>query len=308
MYTDNSQLRRRPRPTAVAAVGVLTAGALALAGCGGSSHSGSGGSSGSSGSGSGSGSAAKAPFTTVSKGQLTVAASATPPDFIVSPTGGITGIVPDILTKFAAKYGLKLKYQVYSFSAALTAVEGGHADVGGAIYYTVPRAKALTYTAPYAHDGSYMVLPSSSGYTGPSWLNGKTVGVAAGYAQVPYIQKALGGNHVLQFPNDQAGVEAVKTGRTAGYITGGEATYYIRGDKSLKSITFKAGQLDQPSSVTTQNDNMFTSCHNPKLAAAIDKQMSAMRANGQMKQIFAKYNQTNIMYTTNVVRKQLCGS
>jgi ABC-type amino acid transport substrate-binding protein len=60
--------------------------------------------------------------------------------------------------------------------------------------------------------------------------------------------------------------------------------------------------------VTTQTDNMFTSCKNPQLASAIDKQMATMRQNGQLKQIFAKYNQASIMFTTGLVRKSLCGS
>jgi polar amino acid transport system substrate-binding protein len=296
LFRPIGRLRR-----SVVVVGFAIITAVAIAACGGSS-------SGSGGSGGGGNASAKAPFKLVSPGTLTVAASATPPDFIVSPTGQVSGIVADILTRFADKYGLKTKYDIYSFSAALTAVEGGRADVGGAIYYTTQRAKALLYTSPYAHDGSYMVLPKSAGYTGPSWLQGKTVGVAAGYAQVPYIQKALGSDHVLQFSNDQTGVEAVKTGRTAAYVTGGEVTYYTRGDNSLKYVTFKTGQLDQPASVTTQTDNMFVKCGNTALANAIDNEMQTLRANGQMKQIFAKYNETSTYYAQKLVRKSLCAS
>ncbi|HEX5193796.1 MAG TPA: transporter substrate-binding domain-containing protein [Solirubrobacteraceae bacterium] len=293
---------RRGRVAVGVAIAIVAA--LVIAACGGSSS----GSDGGSGGGGSANANAKVPFKLVTPGTLTVAASATPPDFIVSATGGVSGIVPDILTRFADKYGLKTKYDIYSFSAALTAVEGGRADVGGAIYYTTQRAKALLYTSPYAHDGSYMVLPKSADYTGPSWLQGKTVGVAAGYAQVPYIQKALGSNHVLQFSNDQTGVEAVKTGRTVAYVTGGEVTYYTRGDSSLKYVTFKTGQLDQPASVTTQTDNMFVKCGNSALAKAIDDEMQTLRKNGQMKQIFAKYNESSTYYAQKLVRKSLCTS
>lgn len=246
-------------------------------------------------------------FKLAHKGTLTVAASATPPDFVISPTGKVTGIVATVLKTFAKAHHLKVTFDKYSFSGSLTAVESGRADITGAFYYTKTRAKAVFYTYPYTVDGSFLVYLNTTKYKKPSTFLGKTVGVAAGYAQVPYMQKYLGTSHVVQFTADPAGIEAVKTGRVAGFISGNTVLWYARTDKALKVVRLKPGTFDQPATVTNQSDNMMVSCHNVGLAKAVDATMKQMVKNGKLKKVIDKYGY-GITYTGRLVsHPNLCG-
>ncbi|HLH64768.1 MAG TPA: ABC transporter substrate-binding protein [Solirubrobacteraceae bacterium] len=247
-----------------------------------------------------------ASFHLVHPGTLTVAVNATPPDFVISPSGSVSGIVMSILHTFAAAHHLKVATQIYSFSGALTAVESGRADVTGAFYYTPTRAKAVRYARPYAVDGSYIAVQRSTPYTGPASMKGKSVGVAAGYAQVPYLQQYLGDSHVVQFASDPSGIEALKTGRVAGYVSANDLLYYARQDPSLKVIQLTAGTFDQPASVTDQTDNIFASCHNQALADAISATIEQMWKSGALKALLAKYGEA-ATFPPNETQPNLCG-
>lgn len=245
-------------------------------------------------------------FRLVTPGTLTVATSATPPSFIIKPDGTTSGIVPTMLKGFAKKHDLKIVFQNYSFSGMLTAVESGRADVGGAIYYTKQRAKALLYVQPYGRDGSFLVIKKSNAYSSPASLKGKKVAVAAGYAQVPYVVKALGDKNVIQVPNDQIGVEAVKTGRAYGYVTGGEVSWYAHGDPSLKVIKFNKGDLGQPASITSTTDNMFVGCGHGELKKALDDYVNKLRQSGKLAKLLTKYHEQHSILNTEVQRPNLC--
>lgn len=245
-------------------------------------------------------------FRLVKPETLSVATSATPPSFIIKLDGTTTGIVPTILREFAAQHNLKIAFQTYSFSGMLTAVESGRADVGGAIYYTTQRAKAVLYVQPYGADGSFLLIKKSSPYSSVSSLKGKKVAVAAGYAQVPYVLKAVGDQNTIQVSSDQIGVETVKTGRAYGYVTGGEVSWYAHGDPTLRIIKFKAGELGQPASITSTTDNMFVDCGNEGLKKALDEYVNQLRSSGRLAELLKKYHEEDSILNTPAHRPNLC--
>jgi polar amino acid transport system substrate-binding protein len=240
-------------------------------------------------------------------GTLTVAASSTPPDFILAATGKISGVQPDSLRTFAREHHLKIVFDRYSFSGSLTAVESGRADITGGFYYTKTRAKAVFYTYMTSKTGSYLVYLKSTTYKNPSTFLGKNVGVAAGYAQVPYLTKYLGSSHVLQFTADPAGIEAVKTGRVVGFVSGSTVLWFLRGDKTLKAVRLKQGTFDQPKTVTTVTSGMLVSCRNKALGEAVDVTLKKMWQDGSLKKIQSGYGFASVFPPKLVSKPNLCG-
>lgn len=264
--------------------------AVILAACG--SGSGDAGTSGSEGSGKpASGSSSPAvPFPTVSGGELTVAYSQAPPDFLKdSGSEEVTGTVPSILDEFAKKNKIKIKYTEYSFAGALTAVQTGRADLGASAYFTEERAKYLYFPAPYNASGTYLITKKGAGYAGVDSLKGKKMGVATGFEQVKYMQKALGNKNVLQFASDPAAIQAVKTGRIYGFVSGVDLIYLAARDDSVESFAFKAGELGFPQSLIDQYSNMYVSCKNKPLGKALNETIAELRASGQLAQIVEEH-------------------
>jgi polar amino acid transport system substrate-binding protein len=305
MATLSSQSRTRRARARRTRMSVLTVipivAALALAACGSSS---SGGSSSAGGSG---GQSSSLPFKTVSNGTLTVAYSSAPPDFLKSSgSDQITGLIPDILASFSKKYGVQIKYQEYSFAAAITAVQTGRADLGASAYYTPARAKYLYFPSPYDLSGTYLVTKKGSGYTGVNDLKGKKVGVAAGFEQAKYMQASLGNDNVPQFQSDPSAIQAVKSGRVYGFVSGADLVYAASKDPSLETFAFKAGDLGFPAELVNENVNMFVSCKNIPLGQAIDTNLDTLRSSGQLEAMVTKYLSKLVVINDKITHPNAC--
>lgn len=284
---------------AAAALGAVTA--LTLAACGSASSTSASSATSSSATSS---AVSTSQFKLATPGTITVAYSPTSPSFMVT-NGQVTGVVPDIINAFAKANGLQVKYFQTTFDGTLTAVQTGQADVSGAAFYNTARAKTYRFTSPYLLSGATLVMLKSTKYTGPSSLAGDQVGAASGYTEVQYLQKALG-SRLSQFTTESAGIEALKTGRIAAYEGGTDNAYYAKSDPDLKYVQLKAGDFDLPESEVLTTDNIFASCSNQGLAAAIDKTIAQMTSSGQLQKIITGYLNSSYVVTKQLAQPNYC--
>lgn len=260
---------------------------------------------GSCGSSSSSGTSNSQGFHLITPGTLTMGYTVGAPDALINSKGNLVGLVPSMLHTFANEHHLKVHPVRYSFAGLIAAVETGRIDISGEYYYTTERAMHVYYTEPYENSGAYMIVDKSFKYDGPQSLQGKTVGVATGFAEVPYLIQTLGNSNVLQLSDDADGVEAVETGRVVAYVSASGLGYYTTRDKSLKLEQITTGQFGMPASVTEAVTAMFVNCSNKGLAKAVDSTMDSMRSNGQMREIFTEYANPQLIEPKQMP-KQLC--
>lgn len=246
-------------------------------------------------------------FDLVQDSTITVAVSGTPPSFVVSPTGDVTGVVPTIIEAFAEEHGLEVKYDQYSFAASLAAVQGGRADLGGAAYYTEERAENLLFLRPIMKSGSWLVFPEGAEYSEPDDLMGERIGVASGYAQVPYLQEFSGASKVDEYTSDSSGIQAIKTGRNAAYVSGGDVIPYAEEDKSLQIVQMETGDFGMPAEITESSSNMFVRCGKEDLADSLNEFLAEFVERDDFEDLIDEYSVPEIAITDGEPFPNTCG-
>ena len=117
-------------------------------------------------------------FTTLSEGTLTVALTNTPP-YSAEKDGAVSGIDGDLLAKFAEENCLKIAYEIFTYPAAVSAVQTGRADVAlGGFYRTAARDKVITLSTPVYLD--QLAVASKDGLSTVDQLIGKKIGTVEG--------------------------------------------------------------------------------------------------------------------------------
>lgn len=275
---------------------VLSMVALAVAACGSSSGGGSGVAASTANAGSppsqsstGTGGATEqAPFKTVSSGYLTVAfQDGGLPRVAQTSDGDLGGTWGWVITQFADKYGLKLKLTATDTSGEILAVSSGRADIGSAIYDKPARQKVVHFLDQDMYDKYYVAYPKSLNYTGPDSLKGKTVGVAAGFAVIPYLQKYFGSSNVKEFTTYALGIQALKNGQIDAYFNTTPLLGLVGPNNS--SIALQAlnpGDFTVPGQEVKTPEGPVVKCGNTTLADAYNSFYQSILHSDQYKSVW----------------------
>lgn len=133
----------------------------------------------------------KQEFTTVNAGKLTVALTNTRP-YSFEDNGQIGGIDGDLVKKFAKDNCLEVTYEIFTYPAAVSAVQTNRADIAlGGFYRTAARDRVVTLSTPVYLD--QLAVASREGYSTVDELIGKKVGTVEGYDWVMEMEDTIDG-------------------------------------------------------------------------------------------------------------------
>jgi polar amino acid transport system substrate-binding protein len=134
--------------------------------------------------------------------------------------GVFKGFDLDLARAIGAKLGLTVEFAAIDFPALFPAVAQGRYDMGAASSAgTVERQKIVDFSKGYLGGYLGVLTTKTSGITKEnSSTDGKRLGLLQGSIQEAYAKKFLPGATLVMFPDNNAGVAALQTGRVDGYF------------------------------------------------------------------------------------------
>jgi polar amino acid transport system substrate-binding protein len=228
-------------------------------------------------------------FETITPGTLTVATYELPPYSIPVSDTEARGVDGDILKRIAAKECLKLKFTHFDASAVIQSVISGKTDMAmGDWYRTADRAKVVGLSGPMYLD--QMGVVSKDGIDTVSGMQGKKVGLVAGYLWVTDVQKAFR-NSTTTYPNSVAMAQDLASGRidvgTDSYAT---LVYHQAkgGYPGMKLAVIKPDSRVAASAQAAQTSFPFSK-NNPALGDALTANIDQLRASGELGRILKEH-------------------
>jgi ABC-type amino acid transport substrate-binding protein len=217
------------------------------------------------------------------KGVMAVAMSGEYPPFSQpSLKGGLEGFDVDVANELGKRLGVKVNVVKTEFPSIIAGIQAGIFDLAVASQSKTPeRAKAVDFTAePYYYDGVQLFAPVSSKATSLASLKGQPVGVALG----TIFEKALkdkGHDKIVSYSGEQEGFLALGAGRVKAFLT----------EKSVGAVAIKNGIKMKPIGPVLLSDETYVTFakNSPALAAAVNKALDDMRADGTLKKISQKW-------------------
>ena len=276
--------RRRLISRAQGGLAVLALLSLALTAC-------------SSSSGSGQASAKTVDLGTISPGVIKVAIEPYAPYTSMEGTS-MVGLDADILTKAAAKLGLKVEPVVTDFAGMLASVQARRVDVTiGGVAWTADRQKQGLFTDPPYYSPPAMAVRAGQTYSTVKDLEGHSLGTVEGYVWVKSIQQVPGAKlHV--YPDAPSVFSDLASGRID--VAFLDPLIIIAAQKANPNMKITTQYLTPPSAAEVAAHPAYsyfqpymTGFYLPKqetkLQKALDAQIDAMYRDGQLSTLVSKY-------------------
>ena len=271
---------RWARAKALVCVSATVAGLLLMAGCGGSEATG--------------------PATgldTLDPGVLRVAAqSYMPYSAIKGPE--IVGLDGEILQHVADRLDLKIEPQLTDFNGMLGGVQSHRVDITiGGVAWTKERASQGLFTDPPYYSPPAMGVASGRHYATIEDLAGQRLGTVTGYVWVKSIQ-AVPGAKLGAYPSALGVFDDLASGRLdVGFLDPLLIVYYQkqRPDRPMQTEYLTpptAAQIKQHPEYdffAPYQTSFYIPKQEPKLEAAISREIRAMYADGSMAKLIAKW-------------------
>lgn len=204
-----TKLKRRLFATAAATLAVTM-----LAACGGN------GTDTGTNTGAGTGTATAGQIKTLKPGVLSVGtvSDAKPNAWIEA--GQFKGFDLDLIKAIADRMGLQVEFRAIEFAALFPSVAGNKFDIGAASSAgTVERQRIVDFSDGYLVGYLGVLTKQGSGITkDPASTNGKRIGILQGSIQEAYAKRDLPGAIRVLFPDNNAGISALQSGRIDGYF------------------------------------------------------------------------------------------
>lgn len=223
-------------------------------------------------------------FTTISAGKLTVALTNTPP-YSLEKGGTVSGIDGDLLKEFAKENCLEITYEIFTYPAAVSAVQTGRADVAiGGFYRTAARDKVVTLSTPVYLD--QLAVVSKEGYTKVDELLGKKVGTVEGYDWVMEMEDLFEGS--TTYPSSLNLAQDLQAGRIDAALEGFGAAVVLNAGTDLK---VKLLEADERVTATTQasQTSFLLSKTNTAFVDAMNASIEEYRGNGLIAKTLVEY-------------------
>ncbi len=225
---------------------------------------------------------------TIHPGALTVAVYEYLP-YSTYKGGKLGGAEGEIAQRLAADECLKVKVLYGQAAGAIPAVTSGRADTTiGSWYRTAERAKIVLLGAPEVRD-QMAIVSHAPGIKTIQDLKGKKVGAVTGYLWVEDLQKLLGSDLKL-YPSTDASYQDLTNGRIDAAIDGATSVPLELKKTGIKNAVMNIPPPDPAVKASTApgQPQMPVNKNNPNLRAALDDDLAALRASGQLKTIIVK--------------------
>lgn len=220
-------------------------------------------------------------------GKIVVATEGAYPPFNYFQGSKLTGFEVELAEAMAKKMGLAIEWKSLAFDALLAGLRQDRWDMVIASFgITEERARAVTFTNPHYCSGGVIVSKDGAIRT-PDMLAGKTVAVQTGSTYMQNVQKLPNIKEVKNFPQDTDARSALMNGRVDAWVS--DRFVVKNAIESNPNLGLKQGGYLFVEKVATAVQKGNTS-----LAAAINKALAEVMADGTYKTISEKYMKEDI--------------
>ena len=210
----------------------------------------------------------------------------------------LTGLDSDILNAAAENLGLKVQPQLTDFNGMLGGVQSRRVDVAiGGIAWSADRQKEGLFTDPAYYSPPAMAVHGSETYSTITDLEGKDLGTVTGYVWVKAIQ-AIPGAELHAYPDANGVFNDLSSGRIqAGFL---DPLIIIDAKAKRPDFDFTTQYLTPPTAeqikavpaleyLAPYQVSFYVAKQEPKLEAALSKEIDAMYQNGKLAELIKKY-------------------
>ncbi len=210
----------------------------------------------------------------------------------------LSGLDSDILNAAAENLGLKVQPQLTDFNGMLGGVQSRRVDVAiGGIAWSEARQKEGLFTDPAYYSPPAMAVHGSEKYSTIADLDGKDLGTVTGYVWVKAI-KALPGATLHAYPDANGVLNDLSSGRIqVGFL---DPLIIINAKAKRPDFDFTTQYLTPPTAdqvkavpaleyLAPYQVSFYVAKQEPKLEAALSKEIDAMYQNGELAKLITKY-------------------
>ena len=211
---------------------------------------------------------------------LRMICEATFPPYEYHVQGGIDGIDPALCTIIAKCLDRPLEVQDMAFDAVIPAVATGKADIAASgLTVTPERARQVRFSEPYVEAAQVAVVPVGSPIRSPADLKGRRIGVQSGSTGDLYVTRTFG--EPERFQNVIFAATAALTGKVdVSVVDRQPAQVFVAKTPGLRIL---------PEPVSRETYALAFRRDNALLCAQADAILAAMRANGTLETLIARY-------------------
>lgn len=194
----------------------------------------------------------------------------------------IIGIDAEIAQAVADKLGMKLTIKDMEFDSLLTAVQSGAVDIVFAgLTVNEERKQSVDFSITYATGVQVVIVPEDSEIATVDDLEGKTIGVQAGTTGDIYCTDDYGQDNVKQFTSGALAVAALQNGQVDCVVIDNEpAKAFVAANDGLVILDTEYVTEDYAAAISKENT---------ELTAKVNEAMEALKADGTIDEILAKY-------------------
>jgi ABC-type amino acid transport substrate-binding protein len=212
--------------------------------------------------------------------------------------GKLTGLDSDILTAAADRLGLQIQPQVTDFNGMLGGVQSHRVDLSiGGIAWSEERQKEGLFTDPVYYSPPAMAVHGSDTFKTVKDLQGHDLATVTGYVWVKSI-KAIPGARLHAYPDANGVFNDLSSGRVqVGFL---DPLIIIDAKKKRPDFDFTTQYLTPPTAAEIKANpdleylapyqvSFYVAKQEPKLEAALSKEIDKMYANGELVRLIKKY-------------------
>lgn len=199
----------------------------------------------------------------------------------------LSGFEIELAEAVVKKMGLKLEWKTLSFDALLAGLRQDRWDMVIASFgVTEERAKAVDFTDPHYCSGG-VIVSKGAPLKDAAALRGKTVAVQTGSTYMEKVQKLASPKEIKNFPQDTDARSALAAGRVDAWVSD---RFVVKNAVE----TNPALGLHMGGYLFIEKIAMAVKKGNAPLAAAINKALAELMADGTYKTISEKYFKEDI--------------
>jgi polar amino acid transport system substrate-binding protein len=242
-------------------------------------------------------SAAASKLDTLEPGKLKVAVESYMP-YTAIRGGKLVGLDSEIIQSVADKLGLEIEPVMTDFNGMLGGVQSHRVDITvGGVAWSEERQKQGLFTDPPYYSPPAMGVRSGKSYSTVGDLQNSRLGTVTGYVWVKSI-KAVPGAKLGAYPNAQGVFDDLGSGRLdVGFL---DPLLIIYFQKQRPDLKIQTQYLQPPNDQEVKQrpeyeffrpymTSFYIPKQEPKLEAAISKEIRAMYASGEMAKLIEKW-------------------
>ena len=220
-------------------------------------------------------------------GTIIVATEGAYPPFNYFQGSTLSGFEVELAEAMVKKMGLKIEWKALSFDALLAGLRQDRWDMVMASFgVTDERSKAVQFTNPYYCSGG-VIVSKDAAIKNAATLVGKTVAVQTGSTYMENVKKLAGVKEVKNFPQDTDARSALVAGRVDAWVS--DRFVVKTATESNPGLGLKVGDY-----LFVERIAAAVKKGNAPLAAAVDKALADIMADGTYKTISEKFMKEDI--------------